>query len=205
MTQPIYRATEPATVEGREIVGVALPFNAVASVTDDGGRTRYLESFAPYSVNRSLEQRGKGLFPLFDWHEPMKPIALRKDAKAEPVGSVAFVKSNDESALLFRGFFSRTRKADEQLELVRDGAKRDVSIGAIPLRHVTRHTDDGPLTVRTEVALKELSLAATGYGQYPGAKVLAMRADEPEVMTDAERRANALRCRKIMDGLGISF
>ena len=75
MTEHLYRSIpELPTVEGRELTGLAVPWNTIAMVSDSGG-PRYAESWAPASCDRSLEQRGPGPFPLLDSQELAKPVS----------------------------------------------------------------------------------------------------------------------------------
>ena len=52
----------------------------------------------------------------------------------------------------------------------------------------------GLVVVRTEIAIRELSLAPTGFGQHAGAGVLAVRSDDtdPTPALDRSRRRYAL-------------
>ena len=80
---------------------------------------------------------------------------------------------------MFEATVSKTQRGDEHLELVNDGAERSVSIGFRPLNTVRGRMIGGAAVdqYRTEVMLRELSLAPTGFGQYADAGVLAVRAD----------------------------
>lgn len=91
------------------------------------------------------------------------------------MGQVRFDRGSE--GLTFEAKLSRTRDGDEQLELIADGCLRSVSLGFRPVHHVQRSMPEGVVTVRTEVAIRELSLAPTGWGQVPSARILAMRSE----------------------------
>lgn len=165
--ETLYRAASELVPEGRTLLGIAMPWDTPTLVRDPG-RPPYMEAFTRTSFDRSLAQRPEPR-PLYWSHE------YRVRADAEPFGVVDFKPAAE--GLIFRAYVSRTRMGDEKLELVRDGAIGDASVGVFPVQ-------PGPLVrarqnetlVRTEVGLLELSLASVGFGQYPGAKVLAVRA-----------------------------
>lgn len=164
----VYRAVTEREWLGRTVEGLALPWETWQVVRDLRGPA-YPEAHARTSLDVTL-RADPGPRPLFSMHE----YAV-SDPAAEPVGAVQFMRS--DSGLMFRAWFSRTKKADEQRELVKDGAKRAVSVALdlIQSRAVKRPEGIGKL--RTESRLKELSIAPTGFGQYPQAKILALRAE----------------------------
>ena len=167
MTETLYRSLEIGEATGRTLSGIAMPWDTPTRVRDLTGPA-YVEAFSPTSADVSLSQRAN--FPGF----------VRHDYGKDPLGVVTFHRSSE--ALLFEYVLSKTRDADDKLELVNDGAMRSVSIGFRPL-HQTQCTI-GRTSVeayRTEVALRELSLAPTGFGQYAEAGVLAVRAEGEEV------------------------
>jgi HK97 family phage prohead protease len=161
----LYRSSVELHVEGRTLIGVAMPWDTPALVRDLTGPA-YYEAFAPQSFDKTLEQRPEPR-PVFVTHEHLFVPA------AEPIGVSAFTRS--ASALLYQAHLSRTRKADEYLELVRDGAMGDASVGFRPVNHTRRQLAGRDTVYRTEALLRELSIAPTGFGQYPQAKTLAIR------------------------------
>src|SRR5574341_857721 len=154
----LWRATTETHVEGRTLLGVALPWDKPALVRDSPVGTPYLEAFTRSSADESLRRRPEPR-PLFYWHEYKTPARRTARNELEAIGVVSFVRS--EEGLLYRAFLSRTPKADAHLTLVNDGAERDVSLGFNPLKQRTTRTPDGDVLVRTEIALVELSLAPT--------------------------------------------
>lgn len=173
----------------RILEGIAYSFDAPVSASDDG-RVQYLEEFARASADRSLSQRRS--FPLGLLH-PWSPGAKTSPV---PLGAVTFERSDSEGALLFRAKVSKTVPGDEALELYQDGALDDVSIGARPVRNTFRLSRAGRVVRREEIAIRELSLAPSGMGQRPEAKVLVARAanvgDGTPMLDDLHRRRQAL-------------
>lgn len=185
----LYRASADLHVEGRTLLGLAIPWDKPTMVRDlpPLPTAPYLEAFVRTSFDESL-RRNPEARPLFDTHGHLRG--------ANPLGVSDFTRS--EEGLLFRALLSRIRAADEMLELVKDGAMRAVSVGFRPLKHREQRSAQGAMVrVRTEVMLRELSLAPTGWGQYPEAKVLAVRTaeEQPSRTTEALERDNALRRR----------
>lgn len=162
MTDILFRALEIGDAVGRTLSGVAVPWDRPTTVRDKTGPA-YVEAFAPQSADASIKQHAS--FPMF----------ARHDYVQDPLGVVVFQRSAE--GLIYEAPLSKTARADEMLELVNDGAMRSVSIGFKPIHEVQRSI--GSVNVRayrTEVALRELSLAPTGFGQYAEAGVSAVRA-----------------------------
>lgn len=171
----ISRATEVPIVEGRTLIGRAYRYDHPSKVTDDGWRTSYLEELATLCDAKSLHDRAS--FPVGLWH-PWTSNAGKMPA--EPFGVVHFAPSKTEQALMFEATISRTSLGNDMLELLADHALEDVSVTYKPIRTVARQTPKGQVTSRSEIALKELSLAPPGFGLHDDAKVLAMRAGDEE-------------------------
>lgn len=181
----LYRASlEIGATNGRTLEGLALKWATPALVRDLTGPA-YWEEFVAQSVDRTLAQRSEP-FPVFKRHDYTK----------DPVGVVTFQRSHE--GLIFAAPLSKTRDGDEALELVNDGAMSDVSVGFRPLRALARMAPQGRVTSRQEIALRELSLAPTGFGQVPDAKVHAVRSEGEATMRTAEdlRRRLALLVRR---------
>lgn len=184
-----FRSVAVADVEadGRNLHGHALELERDYDVTDPG-RGRYRERHGRKSFDRSIGQRGReGRWPLLMLH----PFERGARTSPVPLGSVRWFI--DGGRLAFHARASATRDADEALELVRDGALGDVSIGAREVEARTLRDSKGSYLYRTESALRELSLAPTGFGAYDDAKVLAVRATPLDAGTP---RLEALRRRR---------
>lgn len=149
--------------EGRTLIGRALTYGVPYQVSDDGGRSRYIEVWRSGVFNKSITQRAGRI-----------PLMLLHDHRRLPIGATIGIDPST-SAFVFHAKISRTRDADEALELVRDGALTGISVGARPLNN--RRIDGG--VERVEAVLQELSLVPIG--QMSDGGVLALRADVVEL------------------------
>lgn len=172
------RQAQIADVEadGRTLSGIAYFYDRSSMVSDGG--PAYLEQFSRTAANKTIKERGS--VPLGYLH-PWSPTS-RSDP--QPLGTAQFRNGSD--GLEFTARLSNTSYANEMLELVNDGAVRDVSIGFLPIKSLTKDA----VTVRTEIALRELSLVPTGFGAHTGASVMEVRADNTFILNveDIKRR-----------------
>ena len=145
------------TIDGRTIVGLAVPFNRVATVSDDG-RTSYKESFAPGSFTRTLAHRGDKV-RIFSQHKTER-LPIGKASKLEETGPglEAHLRVSD------------TSDGNDVLTLVRDGVLTGLSVGFRGLKHELRNN----VRVRTEVTLSEISIVTDP--AYPDAQISGIRA-----------------------------
>lgn len=166
---------------GRTLSGLAMPWDRVAMVRDlVRGRVTdpYAEAFAPSSTDVSRAQHAS--FPVFAGH----------DVGTEPLGVVSFSRSDE--GLMFDAPLSNTPRANDFLELAKDGAMRSVSIQFRPVKATRRQVGDvRDVLYRTEVGLRHLALAPTGYGQYEDAQVYAVRAELDDTVAGAVQAADA--------------
>lgn len=173
MTAVLLRSTGSlslrSTGDGRTVHGLAVPFGVVAEVSDGYGT--YKEEFAPGAFARSIEQRGSKI-KLFTQHE----------TRRFPIGRAVHLEERPDG--LHAAFYvSATRAGDDALELIRDGVVDAFSIGFAPIHQRRR----GDVTVRTEAALREVSLVHSP--AYEGALVAGVRSADPNALTvDAARR-----------------
>lgn len=172
------RASVDLTTSGRTLEGLAFKWDHPSLVRDATGPA-YLEAFARNSTTKTIKERGT--FPVMVMH--------RYDSL--PVGAVSFLPSDE--GLMFSAPLSATRDADEVLALVNDGAMRSVSVGFRAIANAERTSPQGRVTVRKEIALRELSVAPTGFGQHEGAEILAVRAEQ-----EGTPRLDQLRKRKTL-------
>lgn len=170
MNEMIHRSLELDSIdiqrddnEGRTLIGRALTYGVPYDVSDDGGRTRYQEIWRAGVFAKSIAQRAGRI-----------PLMLLHDRRRLPIGATIGVDPSSE-AFIFQAKISRTRDADEALELVRDGALTGISVGARPLNN--RRLTSG--VERVEAVLQELSLVPIG--QMTDSGVLALRAEEVEL------------------------
>jgi len=193
MAEILYRASVDVVTDGRQLVGLAMPWDTPALVSDPVdvaaralSRQPYLEAYSRTSYDETLRRNPepRPLFKSHGWKHGGDPIGVAHFERAE-------------RGLTFVAYVSRTRDADEALELVNDGAMRSVSVGVLPMTHQHVRLAAGLVTLRTSVGLRELSIAPTGFGQVPGAVVEAVRSDGDEAPDgpDALALDNALRRR----------
>lgn len=149
------------SAEGRIIFGTVVPYGQVAEVNDGYGA--YRESFAFGAFARSIEQRG----------DKVKLFAVHNGHVKLPVGRSLMFAERQEG--LYGEFLvSRTRDGDDALTLVKDGAVDAFSVGFRPMNH----RKENGVTVRTEAALREVSLV--GLPAYEGAQLAGVRSGIPD-------------------------
>lgn len=180
MTDVLYR-TSTVQTDGRTISGIAVPFGR-PSLVSDGGGVPYREGFHRSSFTKSLKERGGMPFPL----KLMHAGAPGFPGDPTPLGPTVFRATPDH--LEFEARASKTRAADEALELLRDGILGDVSVGFRAFRTRAAKDADGAYLERMEATPLELSLAIVGHGLYPGAKVLSVRTATPGAPASTPRR-----------------
>lgn len=168
--------------EGRTLVGIAFRWDH-PSVVRDPGTAAYLEEFARACADKTISER------------PVFPLLKRHDLSIDPIGVSRFRAGTE--GLMFEAPLSKTPDADATLELINDGAMRSVSVRFAALKSGRRSSLDGPVTVRQEIKLRELSVCPTGFGQHDGAEVLAVRSELR--MSAAQRRLLLLDLAQILD------
>ncbi len=155
-----------ADASGRTVAGLVVPFDVVARVSD-GGKP-YDEKFVRGSFKRTLDRGASSRVKLLLQHD-----------HAEPIGRATLLR--EDAAGLYGEFaISKVSAGDEALELVRDGVIDSFSVGFAKVKE----RQEGRVTVRTEVALREASLVT--FPAYEDARVAGIRAALAE-MSDAER------------------
>jgi HK97 family phage prohead protease len=142
---------------------------------DNGGRTIYGIA-VPYDkeqrVGKDTEVFRKGAFA-----EVIKAAhrvkLLRNHDSKNPIGRATLLRETDQG--LYAEFkVSKTREGDDALELVKDGALDQLSIGFMPIKN--RKREDGVIE-RIKAHLAEVSLVTFGaYGDY--ATVNGVRSDQ---------------------------
>lgn len=100
-----------ATGDGRTIYGIAVPYNAPTRID-----ASLVEQFSPGAFNHQLRS-------------PQRVKYAREHMRlgGELIGALSFMR-DDPAGLYVEMRVSRTARGDETLELVRDGALRDLSI-----------------------------------------------------------------------------
>ena len=131
--------------DGRTISGIAVPYDVEQRIS-----------------GQLVEVFRKGAFADVV-RAPFRVKLLRgHDAKAMPLGRATMLKETDQG-LYAEMRVSQTRAGDEVLELIKDGALDQLSIGFMPLKN--RKRDDGVIE-RIKAHLAEISLVTFGaYGE----------------------------------------
>jgi Escherichia/Staphylococcus phage prohead protease len=177
MSERLIRA-HPADLEirgdGRTVTGIAAPFDAVAEVSDGGGR--YSERFVRGAFSRTIAERG------------MVKVLAQHNRESLPIGRSSLLRE-DSQGLYAELRVSKTSLGDEVLELVRDGALDSLSIGFQPVRE--RSSADG-VVERLEVRLREISIVP--FPAYEAALIGGVRSDDPTLT-----RAAALRRLRLLE------
>lgn len=170
MTDILYRTgLVRADGDGRTVHGLGVPFNVVAEVDD--GLGPYQERFEYGAFARSIAERG----------HKVKLIA-NHDVRRFPVGRATSLEERPDG-LHVAFAVAATRDGDDVLELVRSQTVDAFSVGFSP----RRERRDGDVTVRTEVALREVSL--TAFPAYEGAAIAGVRSAHPTALSvDVARR-----------------
>lgn len=162
--------------DGRTVSGIVVPFDTVARVSDGG--PSYEERFQRGAFAKTIAERGDRVKLLMQ-HDSREPVGKAVELREDPAG-------------LFGSFrVSNVPAGDHALELVRDGVIDSFSVGFSPVKH----TRDGVVTVRTEVALREASLVT--FPAYDTARVTALRAMVADLPDD--ERAEFLRAIQTTD------
>lgn len=169
MREVLYRSSTVQT-DGRTLAGIAVPFGRPVLVSSDPGKRPYREAFHRAAFTKSLKERGGMPFPL----KLMHAGAPGYPGDPTPIGPTVFRAT--PTHLEFEARASKTRAADEALELLADGIYGDVSIGFHAFKSRPATDADGQYIERMEATPFELSLAIVGTGIYPEAQVLSVRA-----------------------------
>lgn len=161
MTESLSRAFEGdlevrASAEGRTVVGIVVPFERVARVSDGG--PFYDEMFVYGAFKRSISTPGRRV-----------PLLSQHAQRSNPLGRATLLR--EDTAGLYGEFaVSKTQAGDEALELIRDGALDSFSVGFTGYKHERRNG----VVARTEAGIREASLVT--FASYADAKVGGIRA-----------------------------
>lgn len=156
MTQILYRNAQLTPGDGRTLYGLAVPFGQVATVSDGDGRP-YRERFERGAFARSIRERGDKI-----------KLLVGHDIRRLPIGKATTLEERADG--LYAEFaISDTSAGNDALTAIRDGLAGSFSIGFAGIRE---HWD-GDVLVRTEVALREVSV--TEFPAYSGAAIGGVR------------------------------
>lgn len=171
VAENLFRTANFTAGTGRELYGVAVPFGVTQQVADRDGHP-YREQFAPGAFKRTIAERGHKI-RLFAQH----------DRSRLPVGKATELREQADG-LHVRFEVANTSDGDDLLELVRAGVVDSFSIAFQPVRE----RNDNGVVVRTEVALREISVVSDP--AYPTAQIAGVRSEQ-ETLTIHRSRAEA--------------
>ena len=161
-----------ANSDGRTIFGIAVPYNKEQRIT-----------------STMIEVFRKGVFSEVI-KVPHRVKLLRGHGENNVLGRATLLRETDDG--LYAEFkISKTREGDEALELVKDGALDQLSVGFMPIKNKKR--TDGVME-RLKAHLAEVSLVTFGaYGEL--ASVTGMREGQPHLTPRLDE------ARKILDAI----
>ena len=162
-----------ANSDGRTIFGIAVPYNKEQRIT-----------------STMVEVFRKGVFSEVI-KAPHRVKLLRGHGENNVLGRATLLRETDEG--LYAEFkISKTREGDEALELVKDGALDQLSVGFMPIKN--RKRPDGVME-RLKAHLAEVSLVTFGaYGEL--AAITGMREGQPQLtprLDEARKILNAIQ------------
>ena len=162
-----------ANSDGRTIFGIAVPYNKEQRIT-----------------STMVEVFRKGVFSEVI-KAPHRVKLLRGHGENNVLGRATLLKETDDG--LYAEFkISKTREGDEALELVKDGALDQLSVGFMPIKNKRR--PDGVME-RLKAHLAEVSLVTFGaYGEL--AAITGMREGQPQLtprLDEARKILNAIQ------------
>jgi HK97 family phage prohead protease len=162
-----------ANSDGRTIFGIAVPYNKEQRIT-----------------STMIEVFRKGVFSEVI-KAPHRVKLLRGHGENNVLGRATLLRETDDG--LYAEFkISKTREGDEALELVKDGALDQLSVGFMPIKNKKR--TDGVME-RLKAHLAEVSLVTFGaYGEL--ASVTGMREGQPHLtprLDEARKILNAIQ------------
>jgi len=170
----LHRAVEVSEVVGRTLEGAALSYGRTYKVSDDGGKTHYLEGWVVGAFAETIKHC-RNVFELRNAH------------RDDRLGTVSF--EDGSGALAFRATLDETDIGEAALDAYKQGRMTSVSLGFRPRRQ--DRTASGVIW-RNQADIRELSLASQG--QYEDARVLAHR----ESSTLMQVRATLLTAEKLL-------
>jgi HK97 family phage prohead protease len=162
-----------ANSDGRTIFGIAVPYNKEQRIT-----------------STMIEVFRKGVFSEVI-KAPHRVKLLRGHGENNVLGRATLLRETDDG--LYAEFkISKTREGDEALELVKDGALDQLSVGFMPIKNKKR--PDGVME-RLKAHLAEVSLVTFGaYGEL--AAITGMREGQPQLtprLDQARKILNAIQ------------
>lgn len=141
--------------DGRTIYGLAVPFDVLTSIRDPEGQ--YSEQFQRGAFAQTINRGALHRVKLRMLHDDKSTNGVAVELREDAAGLVAAMR------------VSKTQRGDELIELVRDGAFDQFSVGFQPVHTVWSDLGDvygnrsqnparNATATRTEVALREISV-----------------------------------------------
>lgn len=149
------------TDDGHYLTGIVAPF---LSTYDNQS---YVETFTSSTFDKSVSERGQNI-PLLEQHNDAFPIGM----------SVRWEKSAE--GLIGEFKLAPTPRGEEARTLAASGMVTGLSVGFIPVRNRTSTVDGRKHIARLEAKLDHVGLITTGRQAYSDAKVLSVRAYDPD-------------------------
>ena len=162
------RTIEFAEIETRDETDGHYLTGLVAPIHGQYDNSSYIETFTSNTFDKSIKERGNRI-PLLEQH----------DTAAFPVGmSVRWEKSSE--GLIGEFKLANTPRGEEARTLAADGMVTGLSVGFIPVRNKSTTVNGRQNIQRLEAKLDHVGLITTGQQAYTDAKVLAVRAYDPD-------------------------
>ncbi|MFE3443170.1 HK97 family phage prohead protease [Nocardia sp. NPDC059180] len=177
MIEVLHRSAPMGDTTGRTVHGTVVPYGEIATVRDFPSGRSYRERFQMGAFARSIEQRGHKIRLLIQHSERSLPVGQAVELTEVSTGLRAVFLISDTTA------------GNDALTLIRDGIIDSFSIGFSPIRD---HIDSDGVVVRTEAAMREVSLVTTSPA-YSKALIAGVRTqDVPVIDIDSARRIFAI-------------
>jgi uncharacterized protein len=164
--------------DGRTVVGIAMPFDVEAEITDAVGH--YTEVFRRGAFARTIKERGPKAVKFYAQHQH----------QLLPLGRASVLRE-DANGLYAELRASKTAQADEVLELIRDGAVDALSIGFRSDKGTDKWNASRTHVERLSVRLHEIS--AVAFPAFADAVISGIRSATYDPSSDPERRGYRLR------------
>lgn len=172
--------------DGRTVDAYAAIFDSPSPIRDQDGE--YEEVIDPSAFNRAIEhaQRSGRTIPVI-FNHGLTAMGTPSDAGAMPIGVTQEIKA-DKRGLFTRSRYNNTPLAEAALENIREGSLTAYSFRGefkrsdprIPRGGFRRSGGKVPTVRRMESTL--LEYGPTPFAAYPGAKVLAVRAEQAAML-----------------------
>ena len=150
------------TDDGHYLTGIVAPFQSTYD------NQSYIETFTSSKFDKSTSERGQNI-PLLEQH----------DTSRHPIGmSVRWEKSAE--GLIGEFKLAPTPRGEDARTLAAEGMVTGLSVGFVPIRNRTSTVNGRKHIERLEAKLDHVGLITTGRQAYSEAKVLSVRAYDPD-------------------------